>query len=266
MAQVTLLDVVQRYLNATSGFFVNSIGDTEESEQVAVVAQEVYERLLEDLPYRQFKRKWGVLDAVADATKPNYLQIYREVHRISESDIYYNMAVEDGTATIDYQKVEYLEPLEFMNRINKNSDIDTGTEIIEDFSGIRYVINNDRHPSYCTSFDGVYLVFDAYRSQMDDTLMSSKSQVSYMAAEQFLLQDDFIIPLPTNMIQGYIDMVKAEASETIRQEALPSASRRARQFQMSERYKGDKIGNQTSRNRPYGRKKQGQAKTKYSRR
>ncbi|AUS01799.1 head completion adaptor [Vibrio phage 1.293.O._10N.261.52.E1] len=265
MAQVTLLDVVQRYLNATSGFYANSIGDTEESEQVALVAQEVYERLLEDLPHRQFKRKWGQLDSVADATKPNYLQIYREVHRISESEIYYNVADENSTSTINYQRMEYLEPQEFMNRINRNSDINESTEIIEDFSGLKYVIHNDRHPSFCTSFDGVYVVFDSYRKQMDDTLMSSKSQVCYMAAEPFLLRDDFVIPLPSDMIQGYIDMVKAEASETIRQEALPSAARRARQFAMSERFKGGKIGNQTGRNRPYGRKKQGSRKTKYSR-
>ena len=266
MAQITLLDVVQRYLNATGGFFVNSIGETEESEQVALVAQEVYERLVEDLPYRQFKRNWGQLDSVADNTKPNYLQINDDIDRISESEVYYNMATEDDTATIDYQRVEYLEPLEFLNRINKNSDIDTAAEIITDFSGVEYVISNDRHPSYCTSFDGVYIVFDAYRSQMDDTLMASKSQIMYMQAEPFLMQDDFVVPLPHNMTQGYIDMVKAEASETIRQEALPSAARRARQFQMTERYKGDKIGNQTSRNRPYGRKKQGQVKTKFSRR
>ena len=264
MAQVTLLDVVQRYLNATSGFFVNSIGDTEEAEQVAVVAQEVYERLVEDLPYRQFKRKWGQLDSVSDSTKPNYLQIYREVQRISETQIYYNMATEDQDRTIDYQLVEYLEPLEFMRRINLNSDNVADTEVIKDFSGVEYVIHNNHHPSFCTSFDGVYLVFDSYRKQMDDTLMASKSQICFMEAEQFLLQDDFVIPLPTNMIQGYIDMVKAEASETIRQEALPSASRRARKFQMSERFKGDKSGNQTKRNKPYGRNRSNY-KTKSSR-
>ncbi|CAH9015563.1 head completion adaptor [Vibrio phage 275E43-1] len=265
MAQITLLDVVQRYLNATGGFFVNSIGDTEESEQVALVAQEVYERLVEDLPYRQFKRKWGQLASVADNTKPNYLYIETDIHRISESEVYYNVAREDGTSTLTYQKIPYLEPLEFLNRINQNTDINDSAQIVTDFSGVEYIIHNDRHPSFCTSFDGEYLVFDSYRSQMDDTLMSSKTQIVYMQPEPFLLQDDFVIPLPVDMSQGYIDMVKAEASETIRQEALPSAARRARQFIMSERYKGDKIGNQTSRNRPYGRKKQGSYKTKYSR-
>ena len=264
MATITLIDVVQRYLNATGGFFVGSIGDTEEAEQVALVAQEVYERLVQDLPYRQFKRKWGQLASATDNTKPNYLVLETEIHEISESQLWYNKTEKDATATIGYEKVAYLEPLEFLSRLNQNSDLDNGTEIITDYSGVEYVIHNDRHPSFFTSFDGKFLVFDAYNSEVDDTLQTSKTQVVYYQPEDFLLRDDFVIPLPTNMIQGYIDMVKAEASETIRQEALPSASRRARAFMISERFKGDKIGNEAKRNRSYGRNR-GNYKTKYSR-
>lgn len=243
----TLLDVVQRYLNSTDGFFVNTIGETEEAEQVALIAQEVYERLVEDLPYRQFKRKVGQLGSVADSMKPNYLLIRDNIQRIAESQIVYNHATEDDTATISYQKVTYLEPLEFLNRINQNSDTNENSMIITDYSGVQFVIQNDRHPNYCTSFDGKYLIFDSYRSQQDDNLLASKSQITYYQPEPFILNDDFVIPLPPDMIQGYIDMVKAEASETLRQEALPSASRRARQFMMTERYKGDKIGNNSRR-------------------
>jgi hypothetical protein len=262
---MTLLDVVQRYLNSTGGFFVNSIGDTEEAEQVAFIAQEVYERLVEDLPYRQFKRKWGQLGSVGDADYPNYLLIPDGIQRISESEIYYNIAIDEDTATIDWARMEYLEPLEFLNRINRNSDIDTAAQIVKDFNNIEYVITNGRHPTYCTSFDGKYLVFDAYLRQQETTLHAANTQIVYFEPEQFILNDNFVIPLPPDMMQGYIDMVKAEVSETLRQESLPSASRRARQFQMRERYRGDKIGNQTRRNRPYGRGRKAQVKTKWSR-
>lgn len=261
----TLLDVVQRYLNSTDGFFVNTIGETDEAEQAALIAQEVYERLVQDLPYRQFKRKWGQLGSVADLTKPNYLVIPEEIHSIAESEIYYNQSTEDDTSTINFKRIEYLEPLEFITRVNRKTDTPTNALIVTDYSGIQYVIDNDRHPSYCTSFDGEYLVFDSYRAQQDDTLMASKSQIVYYQPEEFVLDDDFVIPLPPDMIQGYIDMVKAEASETLRQEALPSAARRARKFQMTERFKGDKIGNQSKRNKAYGRKHRGQYKTKHSR-
>ena len=53
MAQYTLLDVVQGYLDATDGFPVNSIDDTEEAQQVANIAEIIFDEVIADI------RDWG---------------------------------------------------------------------------------------------------------------------------------------------------------------------------------------------------------------
>ena len=44
----TLLQVTQEYLDATSGFYVDSIFDTDESQQVAKIAERVYYQMVQE--------------------------------------------------------------------------------------------------------------------------------------------------------------------------------------------------------------------------
>ncbi len=73
--QLTLLEVVQQYLDATSGFYVDSIFDNDEAQQVANVAERIYYEMVQEFPNLLFVQKDVTLDAVGDATKPNFLLI-----------------------------------------------------------------------------------------------------------------------------------------------------------------------------------------------
>lgn len=253
---VTLIDVVQRYLNATDGFWVDSIADSDEAERVALIAQEVYERVVQDTNYNQYKRHIGKLDSVSDSDLPNYLYLDDDIFNLSESTLYYNVATSDDDKTVIWKELIYLEPLQFLRIVNANSYGDDDTTLVTDPDGQgKLVILSNSFPTYFTSFNGKYIVFDSYNSSEEDTLTSARTQIVYYKADSFSLEDDFVIPLPPDMIQGYIDMVKAEASETIRQESLPSATRRARSFLIGERFKNGRTGNKTRRGRVYGRNK-----------
>lgn len=256
MAQVTLLDVVQRYLSSVDSWDVDSVFDTVESEQVALIAKEVWERLSQDTNYSQYDSKLTTLDSLADNTKPNYLTIPDNVSRISESRIQYNSIDQndiDAGREVRYLDVEYLQPHDFLMYVGSRVDGGDNTSVVEDVDGTKFVVVTNKAPRYCTSFDGKYIIFDSYDSEVDSVLQASKSRVYYNYEVDFLLEDNFVIPLPEHMTQGYIDMVKAEASETLRQEALPSASRRAQAFKVKQRQISQKTGNHPSKIKRYGR-------------
>lgn len=256
MAQVTLLEVVQRYLNSVDSWDVDSVFDTVESQQVALIAQEVWERLVQDTNYSQHDSKVTTLDSSADNTKPNYLVIPDNVSRISESRVQYNNATQSDINSgreVRYEDVKYLEPHDFLSLVGRRVSGGNNSIVVDDYDGTKFVVYTNTHPRWCTSFDGKFIIFDSYDSEVDSTLQSSKSRVYYNYEEVFLMEDDFIIPLPEHLTQGYIDMVKAEASETLRQEALPSASLRARQFKIKQRQISQVTGNHPHKIKRYGR-------------
>jgi hypothetical protein len=227
----TLLGVVQSYLNRTDGFYVNSIFETDESQQVALIAEEVFYSLAEEYRNLLTFQKDVNLDAVSDTSKPNYLLIPENIQRIQESKLWYNAAkIGDTTATLSYKKVEYLTPLDFMDLVNQRQVTTDNSNVItvEGYDGTQMAVVNNQFPSYFTSFDGKYIVCDSYHSDYDTTLQASKTKMVATELPIFLQEDDFVIPLPDSMTQLYRDNVEDEARSALREERDPVVAQRAR--------------------------------------
>lgn len=79
--QRTLLQVVQTYLDATSGFYVDSIFDTDESQQVANVAERIYYKMVQEYPNLLFTMKERTLDALSDLSRPNYMLLPTNIQK-----------------------------------------------------------------------------------------------------------------------------------------------------------------------------------------
>jgi len=58
----------------------------------------------------------------------------------------------------------------------------------------------------------------------------------------FLIQDEFIIPIPSELSEMYLDTVIAEASVQLRQEPAQEVQRRARSAQIRMQQKFGRIG------------------------
>ena len=127
--QLTLLQVVQQYLDATSGFYVDSIFDTDESQQVGNIAERIYYEMVQEFPDLLFVQKDITLDAVGDTTKPNFLLIPSEVQDIKESEMYYNISEEEN---LEYKLIPYLSPLAFLKLTSGYSSKDTSVDIINE--------------------------------------------------------------------------------------------------------------------------------------
>lgn len=216
----TLLSLVQEYQDRTSGFAVDSIFDSDETQQVATIAEAVFYDLETKNREAEFTNDLILATSSGDVTKPNYLQLPSKLYRVHDSKLHYLV---DGK----YKQLMYLKPDDFLSLVS-DTEADN-VEIITDFSGVQLPIVNNKAPSFYTTFDGQYLVTDSYDSDEETTLQSFKTRLFGSVSSVFLLEDDFEIPLPENLHPLYRDMVLAECYEALREEpAPPTVQRRVR--------------------------------------
>ena len=133
--QRTLLQVCQEYLDATSGFYVDSIYDTDESQQVAKLAERVYYKMVQEFPNLLFTMKEMTLDSLSDATRPNYMLLPKDIQKVQESKIFYNVSI---TGKTQYKEIQYLSPLKFIEMTNATEGEDT--LLVEGFDENKMVV------------------------------------------------------------------------------------------------------------------------------
>jgi len=192
--------------------------------------------------------KEQTLDALSDTSRPNYMLLPTDIQKIQESKIYYNTSITGG---LSYKEIEYLSPLKFIER-NLSSESDT-TIRVEGFDENKMVVSTNGFPSYCTSFDNKYVVFDSYHSDYDTTLQSSKSKIVASGEEVFYQEDDFIIPIPSHLSEAYLDMFLNEALTLIYQQPIGMIASRARSARIKLQQDNRTLG-QSRGKKGYGRR------------
>ena len=219
----TLLQVVQQYMDTTSGLYVDSIFDTDESQQVASVAERVYYKMVQEFPNLLFTMKERTLDSLSDTARPNYMLLPTDIQKVQESKIYYNVSTTGG---LSYKEITYVPPLTFIQM--NQGDLNADSILVEGFDENKMVVKTNEFPSYCTSFDNKYVVFNSYNSNYDTTLQSSKSKIVASGEEVFFQEDDFVIPVPSHLSEAYLDMFLNEALTLIYQQPIGMIASRAR--------------------------------------
>ena len=210
-----LLTIVQRTLSSMDSDAVDSINDTEEAEQVATIAQEVYEEWIsakEDWPF--LLRALG-LESISDITRPNYLRIANPVSKVES--VHYNIRMEeDGRSRMTL--LMYKTPEDFFSFVHQRNEEDANVEMVEDPHGMRYPIRNDKHPQFWTTLDDKHIVFDSYKSDLEDTLQANQSFVYAYEIPQWTNANGAIPDLPDKFFPSYIAAVKARAHLYLKRE------------------------------------------------
>lgn len=209
----TLLDIVQEILSDMDSDEVNSISDTVESEQVAVIIKSTFNAMMvnRDWPHT---RKLVSFIASNTSNLPTHLKLKSNVKRMVS--VTYNK-VKSGETRKQYLPVKYLEPDAFLRRQNAlNSDKDN-VDIITDPTGVELLIRNDLPPEYYTSFDDSFMVFDSYDNTVDSTLQESKVQAMAYILPTWKHNDSAIPDLPDDAFPLLIEESKAKAQFKLRQ-------------------------------------------------
>ena len=228
--KLTLLQVINYYMDHSDGFRISTIDDGLEAQQVASIAEKVFYDLDNDVFGNRQLESLVQLESLADSEKPNYLKLPTNASDIRHDVVMYNTSQSNSEVLMN--EMVYITPLEFLEKVGNR-------------------IATNKAPEYYTSFDDEFLVFDSYDKIADDTLQASKSGVITQIDRSFTQSDSYIIDFPEWFHPTYLNSVMAEASAALREEPLPSIARLARLGIIKARKK-NRIGQRiTSKN--YGR-------------
>ena len=206
----TLLEIVQIILNAMDSDAVNSIDDTQESSDVALLVKTVFYDLATDLQLPEHETLLE-LTASGDATKPVLMTVPPNVTRVSW--IKYNNKLTSET-NANYQEVGYMpfdQFIEMQNSLrNQTQDIGqmTFTNNAESFE-IMYKTNE--FPLWFTSMNDFDLIFNSYNSLEDTTLQKSKTMCYGAVYPIFTLSNTFMPDLDPTQFSLLINRAKVRA-------------------------------------------------------
>lgn len=209
----TVLEIVQDVLSEMGSDLVNSIDDSPEAQRVALMLKSVYFDLIDQRTFAQHKRLVP-LDSSGDSEYPNYLQLPSETKETYW--VQYDCSNVD-TDRSQWKSIQYLYPDEFIQKVNQRNDTEDYIDTVTDWDGTTLLIRNDQAPSYWTSFDDTWIVFDSYDSEVSATLQSSKSKAYILAEPTFSLEDDFVVDLPIDAFSLLRNVLKSRAFENIKQ-------------------------------------------------
>lgn len=211
----SLIDLVQSILSDLNSDEVNSIGDTVESLQVANIVKNAYFSIISTRNWAHL-RKSIELEALGDVTKPTHLQL--PVGTKELCFINYNKQ-KQGETRLRYEELKYLEPDAFLRRSNVlNSDLSYVTTVV-DSSGVQLLIQNNKAPTYYTSFDDKTVVLDSYDSSEDSTIIADKVQAMAYMTPDWEMADDFVPDLPAEAFSLLLSEAQSVASYRLNQSA-----------------------------------------------
>lgn len=226
---MTLLEIVQDILSDMDSDEVNSINDSVESLQVAQIVKSTYYNIIDGKDYPWLYELFQ-MNTSGTLTLPTHMRLPESV--IDLEWIKYN--TKKATETKNrFTKIIYKTPEEFLDILDQRISTDTKVDIITDTTGIKLNVFNERAPSYFTSFDDDYLVFDAYDSAVETNLQNSKTQCYGKKSVAFTLSDTFTPDLPVQMFTYLLNEAKSASFLTLKQ--MPNA--KAEQISVSQKRK-----------------------------
>jgi hypothetical protein len=214
MAKMTLIEIVQDILSDMNDDEVNSISDTIESLQVAQIVKSVYFEMMANKNWPHL-RTLDTLEASGDNTKPTHMKLPELVKELEW--IEYNSRATTTPALSRYKQVEMVSVDDFLRRTNAYMNTNANVDEITDYSGVKFNIKNDAHPTFCTSFDDDYIVFNSYHSSLDTTLQEVHTRCSVYVEPSWSMVDNHIPDLPSEAFPALLAEAKSTAFNRIKQ-------------------------------------------------
>lgn len=222
----SLLDVVQVVLSSLDSEEVNSIGDTVEANQVALICKNVFYDMMNDVALPE-KQTLFQLEASIDPDQPVLMTLPSQIVKLE--GVRYNYTDTDNTLP-DYREIQFVTWSEWMLRQTPvENDTTYGTMTIEkDGLTFQFWYKNDEDPSYYTTFDDYTLLFNSYDVSKDTTLKKHKTMCVGRSLPLFLMQDTYIPDMDATEFPRYINKCKVRAFNELKQTANEEAAAEAR--------------------------------------
>lgn len=205
--KMSLLEIVQEILSDMTSDPVNSISDTVEAMQVATIVKRTFINLVNDRIWPASGRLFR-LTSSADASRPTHMRIEENVTEVEW--VKYDVR-DDVTKPINYVDIHYKSPEDFLLWVMARDASASNMQTVMDYHGTPLIIQTDAAPSYYTSFDDEYLVFDSFDSNMDSILQNSKTQVYGVVEPEWEMVDSFVPNMPAKFFPYFVNEAKSTA-------------------------------------------------------
>tara|TARA_R110002020_G_scaffold12032_3_gene44672 strand:+ start:3385 stop:4107 length:723 start_codon:yes stop_codon:yes gene_type:complete len=215
----TLLELVQSILSDMDSEPVNSISDSIEAEQIASVIEDTYFNFVSSREIPEHRRLIKIT-ALSDNTKPTHFKyVGRQLYWIR-----YNI---DENSQTNYREIKYMDPGSFATR---NLDTSNVTTVYDVSASTNLLILNDRMPSIYTSFDDEHIVMDAFKSSVESTLQTTKTQAYGIVTPTFSLSDTFEPDLDEDLIPYLLAEAKSASFSLFKSGSDPKVEQSARRL------------------------------------
>lgn len=199
MPTYTLLEMTQKILNDMDGEEINSIGDTDESTQIANIIEDTFYNIVSNrlIPEHQ---QLIQLTSLSQSARPTHFKYPTNATAITH--VWYDTS-SDGS--LEYTTVDWVEPELFFKRTDgRSADYDS---VLDVNAGTTLRIQNNKPPTFYTSFDDEHIVMDSYDSSVSSTLQASKSRAMGTVTPTFSIADGFTPDIDAN----YFPLLLAES-------------------------------------------------------
>lgn len=223
MSKRDLLDMVQEILSDIDSDEVESIDDTVEAEQIVSILKSTYYAMMNNRDWPHLRRSIQIT-SLGDTAKPTHMKIQDGVKELCF--LKYNKQ-KLGATKKDYGDITFLQPDHFLHKTNQEDSSSANVLTVTDTGGIELLVRTNRAPSYATSFDDEYVVFDSYDSAVDSTMQESKIQAVAYVIPAWSSADDFIPDLPENAFPALVEEAKSKAALRLAQKPDEKAEQEA---------------------------------------
>lgn len=208
MARMTLLEMVQNIMSASSDFAVNSINDLEQSLTVAEHIKTQYYILIDGKEWA-FLKGLDKLQSLSDPTQPTKLKFPDNVAKIRY--LSYDITGPSDTRT-QVREMRFVDPEVFL--INSQAMDDSASNVVTsvDSRGIKLNFFNDRAPTCYTTFDNEYAYLDSYNINVESTVNGAKTTCNTIITPTWTMEDTFIPKLPDNMFSLLLEQSRVRCN------------------------------------------------------
>lgn len=246
--KLTLLDLVQVIASSMDSDEVNSINDSVESLQIALLVRSAYYDIIGRANLPEHYSLVNLDPAPSPVTTPNLMYVPSRIAEIQwvQYNKFTNPATEvashgvnqdiittpqDEAAVIQMVQIDYLPLQNFLLRMNaldpNNPNVfDYDLVIGPDIFKIFYM--NDQSPNFYTTFDDRTIVFDSFDASFESAMQSSNSLCYGRLVIPFTLSDSFIPNLEDDQFPLLLNEAKALAWAELKQTSHQIAERNLR--------------------------------------
>lgn len=203
--KMTLLEMVQDILSDMSGDYSNTIGDTEESLQVAQIIKSTYHEMMARREWPHLK-KVITLDSYSDNRYPTFLLVPETTRRVEW--ITYRQKTKDNSDA-SFSEIKYMEPGKFVQWTNSRNVNNESIITVTTPNGVVLRIKNDCPPTYWTSFDDNIIVMDSWDNAVEDTLQGVNSQSEVLIHSRWEDNNNFVPLIPAHLFPALLSEAKS---------------------------------------------------------